>query len=226
MKELSLTTPVQYEEGKASFMGMEITVDPRVLIPRPETELLVRTTSDICIKLGMEHPLILDVGTGSGIIPVGLARLMKDCRVIGSDISREALDVALKNVERLGDDQRIALVAADLLTSFKTSEKGTFDCIVSNPPYVSERDYPLLDAWVKAEPELALLGGKEGMRVLKALAKQSLRLIKPGGFLAVEVGYDQSRKMKAVLESEGSRKVTSFRDDNGYERVITGFKSG
>ncbi|MDP8298920.1 MAG: peptide chain release factor N(5)-glutamine methyltransferase [Candidatus Tantalella remota] len=224
--EYSETIPIQYEEGKAAFLGMDIKVDPRVLIPRPETELLVSVAAELCEKAGLSRPRILEVGTGSGVIPAGLVKLMADCRVTGADISLDALEVAKINIKSLGIEENVDLVVSDMFRAFDGGYIGAFDCIVSNPPYVSEKDYAEVDAWVKAEPEVALLSGKEGMDHLEIIAAESGRYLKSGGFTAVEIGYDQADKVKEAFIKNGFSDVKSFRDINGYERVITGYANG
>ncbi len=226
MKQYSETIPVQYEEGRARFMGMDVLVDPRVLIPRPETELLVEVAAGLCRERGWTSPFILDVGTGSGVIPLALTKLIGDCRVIGSDVSEEALCVARENLRRFDRERRVKLVVSDMFSAFAPEHEGAFNAIVSNPPYVSDRDYEKLDAWVKAEPWIALHGGEEGMDHLNVLARESGRFLAPGGFIAVELGYDQAQKVKDRFVAAGFTDVTSFTDLNGYERVITGWKHG
>jgi release factor glutamine methyltransferase len=224
--ECSQTIPVQYREGKTRFLDTEILVDPRVLIPRPETELLVRVVADTCMEKGSKDPLVLDIGTGSGAISVGLAGLIADCSIIASDVSRDALCVARKNVDRLGYAGRVTLVESDMFGALEDRHREAFDVIVSNPPYVSEEDYAGLDAWVLAEPRIALYAGVEGMDYLSRLAEESGKFLKKGGFLALEVGYDQAEKVKDKLRLCGFRNIASFEDFNGYERVIIGWKHG
>ena len=224
--EYSETIPIQYQEGRASFLGMDVMVDPRVLIPRPETELLVRTVSRLCAEKGWKEPLVLEVGTGSGVIPLGLARLVEGCRVVATDISEGALEVARENLELLGGGAGISLVASDMFAALKAGKLGIFDCVVSNPPYVSDKDYENLDAWVRAEPGIALRAGKEGLDHLEKIAGASAPLIKKGGFLAVEVGYDQAARVKGLFSDNGFEGISSYRDFNGYERVIVGWKHG
>jgi len=226
VKEYDENIPVQYQEGKAPFMGMDIMVDPRVLIPRPETELLVRTAARFLLERGDEAPYVLEIGTGSGIIPLGMTRLVPGCRVLATDISEDALEVSRKNIEMSGPPGAIELLASDMFSSLGGGFKERFDCVISNPPYVSDRDYRSLDAWVKAEPPAALRAGPEGMDHLEVIASESADFIKPGGFVAAEVGYDQAEKMKSLLVDNGFKEVGTHRDLNGYERVITGWKNG
>ncbi|MFH1665191.1 MAG: peptide chain release factor N(5)-glutamine methyltransferase [Candidatus Omnitrophota bacterium] len=224
--EYSDTVPVQYQRGKADFLGMEVVVDPRVLIPRPETEFLVNVVRDTLRERRRERPVILDLGTGSGVIALALARSIGDCEVIGADLSRDALCVARENLRIHGRDGRVRFMVSDMFSGFGPGFEGRFDCIVSNPPYVSEDDHGKLDAWVKAEPRIALAAGREGMDCLDIIAGESGRFLSPEGFVALEVGYDQAGKVKSKLRSCGFGRIESFRDLNGFERIIIGWKHG
>jgi len=224
--EYSETVPVQYQEGKARFMGMDLLVDRRVLIPRPETELLVGVAAAMCGRIPGRRHFILDLGVGSGAVSVGLKKALGDCRVIGADVSEDALSVARGNIRRFDCEDDVELVVSDMFSAFRDGYEEAFDCVVSNPPYVSDRDFEELDAWVRAEPELALRGGEEGMDHLNVLAAESGLYLRPGGFLAVEVGYDQAEKTMKRFSLCGFEDVRSHRDMNGYERVITGWKHG
>jgi len=226
MTDNNESTPIQYTEGTAPFMGMDVMVDPRVFIPRPETELLVQVAVNFCHKKGKKDLLIVDVCTGSGVVPLGIANRIAECRVIGVDISEDALQVARKNMKRFGCEDKVKLVRSDMFAAFSPGSEGVFDVIIANPPYVSEKDYNKLDAWVKAEPRVALYGGLDGMDYLDVLAGEGGRYLRPGGFIAVEVGYDQAEKVKSGFLAKGFRDVESFKDFNGYERVIVGWKHG
>ncbi|MFQ5953198.1 MAG: N5-glutamine methyltransferase family protein [Candidatus Omnitrophota bacterium] len=217
---------MQYAESKARFMDMDILVDSRVLIPRPETKLFASVVADQCRKKAWKSPFILEIGTGSGALSFGLVKLIGTCRVIGTDISADALSVAEENLRRFGLEERVTLVRSDMFERFEEGYGNTFDCIVSNPPYVSEKDYEKLDAWVKAEPRIALWAGPEGMDYLNILAERSGKFLRPGGFLALEIGYDQAEKVKDKLRACGFINIDSFKDFNGYERVIVGWKRG
>lgn len=224
--EYSETVPVQYQDGKAHFMGMDLLVDPRVLIPRPETELLVGVAAELCSRIPSSRHFILDLGVGSGAVSVGLKKALGDCRVIGADVSVDALAVARENIRRFDCEDDVELVVSDMFSAFRDGYEEAFDCVVSNPPYVSDMDFEKLDAWVRAEPELALRGGEEGMDCLNILAEESGRYLRPGGFLAVEVGYDQAEKTMNKFSLCGFEGVRSHKDMNGYKRVITGWKHG
>ncbi len=218
--------PIQYEEGKARFLGMDIAVDSRVLIPRPETELLVEVAAEFCRGMSGGRPFILDLCTGSGAVSLALSGIVENCRIIGSDVSEDALEVARENIKRFGKEGTIGLVVSDMFSAFGPEYEGAFDCIVSNPPYVSEKDYEGLDAWVKAEPKIALCAGNEGMDHLEVIAGCGGRILRPGGFVAVEIAYDQAAKVKNALAMNGFTGIESFKDTGGYERIIAGWKNG
>ncbi|MBD3380498.1 MAG: peptide chain release factor N(5)-glutamine methyltransferase [Candidatus Omnitrophica bacterium] len=232
MSELSVDNalneniPVQYRKGKASFLDIDVSVDPRVFIPRPETGVLVKVVCETCRKEGWDGPRILELGTGSGIIPISLARRLPGVRITAVDISRDALAVAADNINAFGVSGRIDLLESDMFDSLGQGYTEIFDVIVSNPPYVSEPDLARLDVWVKAEPEIALLSGDEGMDHLMIIASRSRRYLKKGGMVAVEVGYDQAEKVKRAFRENGLEEIASFRDEAGHERVITGRKNG
>ncbi len=224
--EYSETVPIQYQNGYENFMEMDIKVDPRVLIPRPETELLVSISADFLLEKADKKPVVLDLGTGSGVIALVLARLIEDCSIIATDISSDALDVARDNIDRFGCNDNVRFVSSDMFDVFDETYEGKFNAIISNPPYVSKMDYNELDAWVREEPRTALYSGVEGMDHLSVIAEQSGKFLAKGGFVAVECGYDQASKVKGLFSEHGFSRVTSFKDFNGYERVIIGWKRG
>jgi release factor glutamine methyltransferase len=224
--EYSETIPIQYEKGYAEFMGMKIQVSSDVFIPRPETELLVNVVATSCRKMSKDRAFILDVGTGSGNIPVGLLNLMENCRVVGLDVSSGALAVAGENIRRFKMEEKITLLRSDMFDALRPEHRGYFDAVVSNPPYVSSKDYERVGEWVKREPRIALLSGDEGMDHIGVIAEKSGYFLKEGGFLALEVGYDQGRKTKELLKKNGFTGVKGYYDFNEIERVITGWKNG
>lgn len=225
-RQYSETVPMQYEDGKAEFMGMDIMVDPRVFIPRPETELLVKTASEICKEKVLEEPFIMDLCTGSGVVSLALSHQLPASRIVATDISEAALSVARENVNVFGKTSRVHLALSDMFSEFRGAYEGKFDAIVSNPPYVSDEDYKKVDEWVKSEPRIALWSGSEGMDHLNVIAIEGIQFLKPGGFLAVEIGYDQAEKVKDKFEQSGYVDIVSYRDFNDHERVIVGYKNG
>jgi release factor glutamine methyltransferase len=219
MVEYSETVPIQYETGKTEFMGLDIAVDPRVFIPRPESEMLVEIVFDIVRRKGWDSPRILDMCTGSGAIAIALKKIIPGSMITAVDISSEALEVAHENTKRCLRGGEIDFVCSDLYHEIGRQEK--FDIIVSNPPYVSDADYKKVDLWVSAEPKIALWSGDEGLDHLKILAEESLRYLKEDGFIALEIGYDQSSKVKDMLSENGFLDVVSYRDFNDFDRIVT-----
>ena len=224
MKEYSETIPIQYQEGYAKFFDMDIIVDPRVLIPRPETELLVEVVTELCVSKKWKSPNILEIGVGTGIISISLSKRIDKVNILGVDVLKSILSLAWENIERHNSEDNIDLRVSDMFSEVK--EKGFFNAIVSNPPYISESDYEKLDAWVKAEPRIALFGGKEGLDFLNIIAQEASEYLINGGFLALEIGYNQAEVMKKKLIENNFVNITTYKDFNGYERVIVGWKNG
>jgi len=197
--------PTQYITGRQEFYGREFRVTPDVLIPRPETEHLVETA------LGRGGNSVLDIGTGSGAIAVTLA-LEATARVTASDVSPAALRVARQNADALG--ARVDFVACDLGAALAD---GSFDLVVSNPPYIAGRDRTSLQAEVRDhEPALALFGGEDGLAVYQRLVPEARRLLRPGGWLMMELG-----DAGAVREMCGSwTGVEIVNDLAGIPRVL------
>jgi release factor glutamine methyltransferase len=199
--------PVAQILGIAHFRELELRVDHRVLVPRPETELLV--------ELAEDGQRVLDVGTGSGAIALAIAQERNGVRVTGIDSSPDAIDVARGNAERLGLD--VELMIADLIVG------GPYDLIVSNPPYVRESEWAGLAPEITLyEPQEALLGGPDGLDVVRRLVPEATATLVRGGLLGVEIGQGQSRAVEALFEKAGLRSIETKRDLAGIPRVVTG----
>lgn len=185
--------PTQYITGTQEFFGRDFRVTPDVLIPRPETEHLIETA----LMCGAETAV--DIGTGSGAIAVTLALETKAC-VVATDISRGALDIARKNSLRL--EARVDFVECDLGSAFRD---GSFDMVVSNPPYVAEADRAILQPEVRDhEPALALFGGASGLEIYRRLIPEAARLLKPGGRMILELGFDSLGPVRRMLDHRWS----------------------
>jgi release factor glutamine methyltransferase len=179
-------SPVAYLVGQREFFSMQFQVSPAVLIPRPETELIVVKVLDLAKGRKSEPLFIADIGTGSGILAVVLAKQLPAAKVTAIDISPESLKIAASNAEKHGVAQRIDFVESDLFD--KIPPEVQFDFIVSNPPYVSEAEYALLPRGVKDfEPRTALLAGPTGTELIARLIPQAAQRLKPGGHLFMEV---------------------------------------
>jgi release factor glutamine methyltransferase len=211
--------PVQYITGRQAFFGLDFEVTPDVLIPRPETELIVEET----IRLAQQHttlnPVIVDVCAGSGCIAVSLARELNDARVIASDISIPALRVARRNATRHGLEHQVLFVASDLLDAL--AEECFADFILSNPPYVSEEEMPTLQSEVRDwEPRLALTDSADGLSLYRRLLKDASSRLKPGGHLICEMGYTQSESIAGMVDRQVWAEPRLLDDLQGIPRTI------
>lgn len=213
--------PLQYILGRQEFWSIDLKVDPRVLIPRPETEHLVEEALSILIKISSQKiPSVLELGTGSGAIAIALAKEFPILCMIATDLSMEALEVARENAKRAGVSHLIGFVRGDLLAPFREGE--VFDLILSNPPYLSEAEIEGLPREVREhEPIIALQGGRDGLEFYRRVIPQIPSYLKKGGWLLLEVGHTQARRVSEWIE-----KVSSFvelgtvRDLAGIERVV------
>ena len=204
--------PLAYILGEWGFRGLTLVVDPRVLIPRPETEAVVER----CLTLLAEtaEPTILDVGVGSGAIALALADERPDAAVVGTDASESALEVAEENRHRTGLDGRVRLVHGDLLAG----ETGPFDLVVSNPPYVAPEELPRLEPELQHEPPEALVGvGRE-----LPIARAAGGVLRAGGALVLEVGDGRACDAASALVVLGYRDVQVSNDLAGRQRVVDG----
>jgi release factor glutamine methyltransferase len=208
--------PVAYILGRWGFRGLDLEVDRRVLVPRPETELVV----DRCLALleGVAGPDVVDVGTGSGAIALALASEVPEARVFGCDVSGEALEVARSNGARLGID--VDWAVCDLLSGI---DGRRFDLVVSNPPYVAEGEVESLEPEVRDwEPRQATVAGETGLEVIERLVAAAPPALQPGGALVLEVGAGQAGAVAGRLESAGFAEVGRDPDHAGIERIVWG----
>lgn len=204
--------PLAYIAGRKEFFGLDLMVDRRVLVPRPETETLVEWALEVLAPLA--SPRVADLGTGSGAIALAIKSRRPDARVLATDRSREALEVASANANALG-----------LLVEFRQAEwlggiEERFDLIVSNPPYVAAGD-PHLGA-LSHEPASALVAGRDGLDDLRTIAGQAPARLRPLRWLLVEHGYDQAAAVRELLTNAGFPQVASRRDLGGIERCCGG----
>jgi release factor glutamine methyltransferase len=211
--------PLQYITGHQEFFGLEFEVTPDVLIPRPETEMIVEETIRIVQQDRIAHPLIVDVGAGSGCIAVAVARELGQAGVIASDISEPALRVARRNAARHGLEDRVGFVASDLLDAF--AEEDFADFILSNPPYVSEEETHSLQREVRDwEPRLALTDSNDGLSLYRRLLKDAPSRLKPGGHLICEMGYTQSEQISTMIDRRIWGDARLLDDLQGIPRTI------
>jgi release factor glutamine methyltransferase len=209
--------PIQYIAGEAEFYRMPFFVDRNVLIPRPETEHLVEKV--VALAPLFHEARILDVGTGSGAIAVSLAHEWPDALVAATEISDAALKLARRNAERLGFADRVRFLNGDLLAPVAGEQ---FDIVVSNPPYVPERDRSALSAEVRDfEPAQALFAGEDGLEVYRRLIPAAFSVLVPGGYIALEIGFGQSDAVRSLLAESGFAQIEFANDLQGIPRVAT-----
>jgi release factor glutamine methyltransferase len=212
--------PVAYILGYREFYGRKFTVDRRVLVPRPETELLL----EVALRRTMHRHLsgrALDVCTGSGCVAVSFALERRTWQVTGTDLSKGALEVARKNAESLGAVWGVDFRAGDLFDALP--EASRFELIVSNPPYIPSPEIPTLMTDVRDfEPHMALDGGQDGLAFYRRLAVQSSGRLVPGGVLCVEVGAGQAPDVAALFRAAGMVDLEIDKDYAGHERVVSG----
>ncbi|MHB1123447.1 MAG: peptide chain release factor N(5)-glutamine methyltransferase [Ramlibacter sp.] len=206
--------PLAYIAGRKEFFGLDLMVDRRVLVPRPDTETLVEWALELLAPLA--SPRVVDLGTGSGAIALAIKRRRPDAHVLATDRSRDALEVASANAQALG------LAVQFRCASWLDGIAGRFDLIVSNPPYVAAGD-PHLGA-LSHEPRAALVAGADGLDDLRVIAGQAPARLRPFGWLLVEHGYDQAAAVRGLLSNAGFSRVASRRDLGGIERCSGGCK--
>jgi release factor glutamine methyltransferase len=214
--------PLQYILGETEFMSLRFKVSPHVLIPRPETEVLIEKVMD-CMK-DRPRTHLLDIGTGSGNIAVSLARYIKDTEVVASDISSDILSVARHNAEVNGVSNRIRFIQTEVSTdSLQKEFPASFDAVVSNPPYVALGEWDALPREIQRyEPRVALCDEGDGLTFYPVIAQKGQELLKTEGFLFVEVGDGQGDRVQSILEKAGYISVTIYPDLNGIKRVVSG----
>jgi release factor glutamine methyltransferase len=213
--------PMAYLIGEREFFGRKFRVTPDVLIPRPDTEIAAE--SSLARLAGVPHPRVLDLGTGSGILAVTIARERTDAEVWATDISPGALMVAQDNASALGAD-RIHFLVSDWYAALPSDLR--FHLIVSNPPYISEGDPHLAEGDLRFEPIDALTDHKDGMSDLAAIVSGARGRLLPGGWLLMEHSYDQAKATRALLARAGFSEVFTARDLAGQERCTGGRCSG
>ncbi len=213
--------PLQYLLGTQEFCGLEFRVTPAVLIPRPESALLVDETVRRC--KGNQSGTVVDVGTGSGCLAVSVAAALPTARVLAIDVSSEALAVARINMMQHGVAERIECLCGDVLAPLREALfANQVDVILSNPPYIAESDWMRLQPEVRCfEPRLALAGGRDGMDVYRRLLQQASSYLKPGGVLLMEVGAGQAASVCRQAEETGWFRVYDvLRDEGEIDRVV------
>ena len=213
--------PVAYLRGYREFYGLSFRVDPRVLIPRPDTEALVEVALARTehVSLSMRQ---LDLCTGSGCVAIAMARQRPTAKVVATDLSADALSVARENAYRLGA-YNVAFQEGDLFAA--VSPPARFDVVTANPPYIASGEIPGLSADIRDfEPRLALDGGSDGLAVVRRIVEEAPPFLASGGVLAVEIGAGEAAATVALLEGRGFTDVRVDRDYGKIERVVSGIR--
>ncbi len=207
--------PFQYIVGHQEFYGLDFEVSPDVLIPRPETEILVECAIEILSKL--ENPLVCEIGVGSGCISVSILHEVRSAKAVGVDISEPALTVAGANAEKHKVDSRLELRQADVFDGLDQR----FDLIVSNPPYVPDDQLDSLQAEVRDfEPQVALRGGANGLAIVERIIRESPRFLKAHGVLLLEIGFDQAPKIGEFIDPRIWADPVFLPDLQGIPRIV------
>lgn len=217
--------PIAYLTGVREFFGRTFRVDARVLVPRPDTEVLVETALARSRHLSLSAR-VLDLCTGSGCVAISLARERPTTRVLGVDISPDALAVARENALRLGA-MNAGFVRSDLFAALRAGRAGRarFDLITANPPYIAEDEIETLQVDVRSfEPRLALVAGADGLDVVRRIAAEAPEFLDEGGVLAMEVGAGQAPAVRPLFERAGFTAIETMRDLGGHERVVSGVR--
>jgi len=216
--------PIAYLIGKRGFHNIELYVAPGVLIPRPETELLVEIGLHEITRLkqaSATQATLLDLGTGSGAIALAIAHAVPQVLVTATDQSAEALEIAKRNAKELGLEERVKLIQGSW---YEPLGQQTFDIILSNPPYISKQDPHLKQGDLRFEPASALTDHATGLTCLEGIISGAREHLHPNGFIAVEHGFDQSEAVMSLMKAAGLREVKAYLDLAGHHRVASGRK--
>lgn len=218
--------PIQYILGEREFMGLDFYLEEGVLVPRPDTEVLVEYIIEYIKKNYKEDKInVLDIGIGSGAISLSIASYLKNTQVFGIDISDTAIKIANINKEKF-KLSNVNFYKGDLFKALEElNMEGEFDIIVSNPPYIKSEEIKSLDIQVKDhEPMLALDGGLDGLDFYRRITKDSLEYLKDNSLLIYEIGYEQSKEVEEILKSSGFKDVSTLKDLQGHHRVVMGIR--
>lgn len=213
IEKLITGIPIQYITNKQEFMGINFFVDENVLIPQPDTEILVEEV--IQLTNDITGPKILDLCTGSGAIAISLEKYIQNARVVASDISSKALEIASKNAK--DNCLNINFLQSDLFVNVKDK----FNIIVSNPPYIKTKEIATLSKEVQNEPHIALDGGQDGLNFYRKIINEAHKYLKDSGYLCLEIGYDQKEDVIKLINKSNRYKEIYFKKDlSGNDRVI------
>lgn len=218
LKRRAFGEPIQYILGKTEFMGFNFRLTKDVLIPRPETEILVEQVIRHITRKTPRANRILELGTGSGCIAISLAKFLPQVEIDATDVSGEALRIAEENAKI--NNASVNFIESDLFDSCRLKPK-TYDLIVSNPPYIPTKEIEKLQSEVRQEPAIALDGGSDGLYFYRKLVKLSPKYLKDKGILIMEMGFNQHKKIKNIFKNYSNFEIIGvIKDYNNLERVI------
>lgn len=214
--------PISQIMGEREFYGLRFEVNGHTLIPRPETEVLV---DYVITAIGNKEALICDVGTGSGCIPVTICHECAHVKALALDISKDALDVAKRNISNYNMIERIACVESDLFSALDETYFNTVDVMISNPPYIPSIDVDALELQVRGfEPRSALDGGLDGLDFYRRISKDAIPYLSEGAMIIYEVGHDQSHAVCKILADNDYKDIDVIQDLSGINRIVLGIK--
>ncbi|MEN8153857.1 MAG: peptide chain release factor N(5)-glutamine methyltransferase [Acidobacteriota bacterium] len=212
LKRLIKNEPVAYILGNKEFYSEKFLVNKNVLIPRPETELLVEKV----LETTSGSSRILDIGAGSGVISIMIAK-KTHAEIVATELDKNAIKVLKKNIQK----HNVKSIITPLRKNLFPEKRDKFDIIVSNPPYLSVEEYDQLpDSIKKYEPEAALIGGEKGDEIIRRIISGALNYLKPGGFLFLEIGFDQKNRIRKHLSEYGFSDIEFFKDYQGISRIV------
>jgi len=211
--------PLQYILSESWFYGRCFYVNESVMIPTPETELLCKAAIGFCETRKIKRPLILDIGSGSGVIAVTLACELIDAELTTVDISQAALEVAKKNAAKLSPEKKISFLKSDLFENLSKTKQ--FDLILSNPPYITEEEYLTVPPEVKADPKIAITSGSDGLNVIRVILKKAPDYLAENGRIMFEIGHRQSEKISQIIKSDSRySSISILKDLNDIDRIV------
>lgn len=211
--------PVAYITGQKEFYGLDFSVKPGVLIPRPETEFVVEQALEAIAPI--KKPIVADLCCGSGAIAISIAVNHKGSNIYASDISEIAQEVTLNNAKAQNVQERIFFLRGDLWEPYIELGIGNFDVIVSNPPYIPTQELKTLPEDVKTEPQIALDGGIDGLEIYQRILSSAPQFLKPEGKIVFEIGWNQAKGVKSLLVESGFENIDVFQDYAGFDRVVS-----
>lgn len=213
--ELLDNKPLQYITGSQEWMGLDFMVNEQVLIPREDTRILLEQI--LILKEKIEKPTMVEIGTGSGILPVLIKKNWEEAKIFVTEINESTFSIAIENFQK--HNVEVQAFNCDFLEEIKKNNIKA-DILFSNPPYISEKEYLELDKEVKNEPYLALVGGKDGLEYYRRLAEEYIDVVAARAYILIEIGWQQYEYVRSIFEKKGLKFIGIFKDDGDRDRVL------